>query len=119
MISAAGDYALIRQLSIAPSLTVKLDQGGRVFHTTNRLVGSLGWQIELQKTGFISEAGNCLLLQARVDKRSLIVVLLDSYGRLSRLGDAERIRRWLAGQGASSPGRPSHQPEPARPEPAA
>jgi len=118
MISAAGDYPLIRQLSIAPSLAVKLARGGRVFHTTNRLVGNRVWQLELQKTGFISEAGNCLLLQARVDKRSLIVVLLDSYGRFSRLGDAERIRRWLAGQANSASGL-GRRPEPAIPEPAA
>lgn len=95
LVSAASDYAEIAQWSLAPSLSVRLPRGSRSFHTTNRLVGSPNWQLELQKTGYITEAGNCLLLQARVDNRSLIVVLLDSYGRYSRIGDAERIRRWL------------------------
>lgn len=95
MVAAAGAYTLIRELSLATSLSVRLPGGARSFHTTNRLVGSPNWDLELQKTGYISEAGNCLLLQARVDDRSLIVVLLDSFGRYSRIGDAERIRRWL------------------------
>ena len=95
LVSAASDYVEIAQWSLAPSLSVRLPRGSRSFHTTNRLVGSPNWQLELQKTGYITEAGNCLLLQARVDNRSLIVVLLDSYGRYSRIGDAERIRRWL------------------------
>lgn len=95
LVSAASDYVEIAQWSLAPSLSVRLPRGSRSFHTTNRLVGSPNWQLELQKTGYITEAGNCLLLQTRVDNRSLIVVLLDSYGRYSRIGDAERIRRWL------------------------
>lgn len=95
MVSAASGYPEIARWSLASSLSLRLGQGSRNFHTTNRLVGSANWQLELQKTGYISEAGNCLLLQARVDERSLIVVLLDSAGRYSRIGDAERIRRWL------------------------
>lgn len=95
MVSAASDYAEIARWSLASSMSLRLGHGSRNFHTTNRLVGSPNWQLELQKTGYISEAGNCLLLQARVDDRSLIVVLLDSAGRYSRIGDAERIRRWL------------------------
>ena len=81
LVSAASDYVEIAQWSLAPSLSVRLPRGSRSFHTTNRLVGSPNWQLELQKTGYITEAGNCLLLQTRVDNRSLIVVLLDSYGR--------------------------------------
>ena len=95
MVSAASGYPEIARWSLASSLSLRLGRGSRNFHTTNRLVGSPNWQLELQKTGYISEAGNCLLLQARVDERSLIVVLLDSAGRYSRIGDAERIRRWL------------------------
>ena len=95
MASAAGRYPQIAEMSLATSMTVRLPGGSRSFHTTNRLVGSPNWELELQKTGYITEAGNCLLLQAKVDERSLIVVLLDSWGRYSRIGDAERIRRWL------------------------
>lgn len=98
MIAAAGRYPLIREASVSPSHAVRLARGERVFHTTNRLVASPAWQLDLQKTGYISEAGNCLVLLGKVDRRSVIVVLLDSYGRHSRLGDAERIRRWLATQ---------------------
>ena len=95
MASAASRYPMIAEMSLAPSMTVRLPGGARNFHTTNRLVGSPNWELELQKTGYITEAGNCLLLQARVEDRTLIVVLLDSFGRYSRIGDAERIRRWL------------------------
>jgi D-alanyl-D-alanine endopeptidase (penicillin-binding protein 7) len=98
MIAAAGRYPLIREASVSPSHAVRLARGERVFHTTNRLIASPAWQLDLQKTGYISEAGNCLVLLGKVERRSLIVVLLDSYGRHSRLGDAERIRRWLATQ---------------------
>ena len=65
------------------------------FHNTNRLVAASGWDIGLSKTGFINEAGRCLVMHARVDGRSLTFVLLDSWGKLSRIGDANRIRKWL------------------------
>lgn len=96
MVQAAGRYALIRDMSTASSLAVRLERGTRVFGTTNRLVGSTAWHLDVQKTGYISEAGNCLIMQGRVERRQLVMVLLDSYGRHSRLGDAERIRRWIA-----------------------
>jgi D-alanyl-D-alanine endopeptidase (penicillin-binding protein 7) len=58
-------------------------------------VRSSRWDIGLSKTGYISEAGRCLVMQARIADRSLIIVLLDSWGRLTRIGDANRIKRWL------------------------
>jgi serine-type D-Ala-D-Ala endopeptidase (penicillin-binding protein 7) len=64
---------------------------------TNRLVRNPDWEIGLQKTGFISEAGHTLLMQVKVSGRRLIMVFLDSAGKLSRLGDAERVRRWVEG----------------------
>lgn len=66
------------------------------FRNTNRLIDNPMWQIGLQKTGYISEAGRCLVMQAQMAGRKLIMVLLDSTGKYSRLGDAERIRRWLS-----------------------
>ena len=63
------------------------------------------WEIELSKTGYISEAGRCLVMQVRLAEKDLIVVLLDSWGKHSRVGDANRIRKWLesgAGIGRSS-----------------
>jgi len=65
------------------------------FNNTNRLVRNPAWEIGLQKTGYISEAGQCLVMQARVAGRKLIMVFLDSAGKFSRLGDAERVRRWI------------------------
>jgi len=65
------------------------------FRNTNSLVRSPVWEIGLQKTGYISEAGRCVVMQAQLAGRKLIMVLLDSAGRYSRVGDAERIRRWL------------------------
>jgi len=65
------------------------------FNNTNRLVKNPTWDIALQKTGYISEAGQCLVMQARVAGRKLIMMFLDSAGKLSRLGDAERVRRWV------------------------
>ena len=65
------------------------------FHNTNGLVRNPAWDIGLQKTGYISEAGRCLVMQAQLAGRKLIMVLLDSAGKYSRIGDAERIRRWI------------------------
>ena len=68
--------------------------------TTNRLVKSPNWDIGLQKTGYISEAGQCLVMQTKVAGRQLIMVFLDSAGKLSRIADAERVRRWVENQNA-------------------
>jgi serine-type D-Ala-D-Ala endopeptidase (penicillin-binding protein 7) len=73
------------------------------FNNTNRLVNNPTWEIGLQKTGYISEAGQCLVMQTKVAGRKLIMVFLDSAGKLSRLGDAERVRRWLEAAPAGKP----------------
>ncbi len=65
------------------------------YNTTNRLVKNPNWDIGLQKTGYISEAGQCLVMQAKVAGRKLIMVFLDSAGKLSRIADAERVRNWV------------------------
>jgi len=65
------------------------------YNNTNRLVKSRDWDIGLQKTGYISEAGQCLVMQTKIAGRKIIMVFLDSAGKLSRLGDAERVRRWV------------------------
>lgn len=97
MVAHAAHYPLIREYSTASDLSVRTVSGARVFRTTNRMVGSSEWDLSLQKTGYINESGNCLVMRGRMDGRSTIMVLLDSYGRYSRLGDAQRIRRWLEG----------------------
>jgi D-alanyl-D-alanine endopeptidase (penicillin-binding protein 7) len=66
------------------------------FRTTNALVRSPAWDIVLQKTGYITEAGRCLVMQAKMAGRRLTMVFLDSAGKYSRIGDAERVRRWVS-----------------------
>lgn len=95
MVRAAHAYGQIRRFSTATDLTVDLGPRQTVFRSTNRLVDTPGWEIGLQKTGFISEAGKCLVMQARVDSRSVIIVLLDAAGSQSRFADAQRLRKWL------------------------
>ncbi len=95
LVSAAMAHPIIRQLSTSLDAVMPVGARGMQFHTTNGLVRNPDWDIGLQKTGYISAAGRCLVLQAQVAGRSLIMVLLDSAGKYSRIGDAERIRRWL------------------------
>jgi serine-type D-Ala-D-Ala endopeptidase (penicillin-binding protein 7) len=96
LVKAAKQYPLLRELSTQSSYTL-VDTAGRTtnFHTTNRLVANPNWDIVLQKTGFINAAGQCLVMNTNLEGRSVIMVFLDSAGKLSRLGDAQRVRDWL------------------------
>lgn len=91
---------LLRQLSTSHSHEVAVGNRMLQFNNTNSLVKSDRWDIGLQKTGYISEAGRCLVMQAEVSGRKLIMVFLDSMGKYSRQGDAERVRRWVENLGA-------------------
>jgi D-alanyl-D-alanine endopeptidase (penicillin-binding protein 7) len=104
LVRASERYAVIREYTTTSSR--EMEVLGRVvaFHNTNRLVGSESWDIVLSKTGFINEAGRCLVMQARIEGRPLTIVLLDSYGRLTRIGDANRIRKWLTSQAGQAAG---------------
>ena len=95
LVKEAYRQPLMRELSTSTEALVAVGARTVQFRNTNRLVGSPNWDIGLQKTGYISEAGRCLVMQAQMAGRKLIMVLLDSAGKYSRLGDAERIRRWL------------------------
>jgi D-alanyl-D-alanine endopeptidase (penicillin-binding protein 7) len=95
LVAAAHRDALMRQLTTSPSYEVAVGSRVLQYNNTNGLVRSPDWDIGLQKTGYISEAGRCLVMQARVAGRKLIMVFLDSTGKYSRLGDAERVRRWV------------------------
>jgi len=96
LVREAGKHALIRQLSTSPEYEVAVGRRNVHFRNTNGLVRSGEWDIGLQKTGYIAEAGRCLVMQAQLSGRKLIMVLLDSAGKYSRIGDAERIRKWLS-----------------------
>jgi len=96
MVSAARDYTLISQYTTSTSLSVEGLSGRTMrFGNTNPLVRNTSWDIGLSKTGFINEAGQCLVMQATINHRPVIIVLLDSWGRRTRVGDANRIKRWM------------------------
>ena len=96
LVRAASEHPLIRDLSTTTEASVPVGRQQVQFRTTNGLVRNPEWDIGLQKTGYIAAAGRCLVMQTQVAGRKLIMVLLDSAGKYSRLGDAERIRKWLA-----------------------
>lgn len=97
MVSAASGFETIRDFSTAPALHVTLPNSGRQlgFNNTNSLVKSDGWNIGLSKTGFINEAGKCLVMQAIIGTKPVVIVLMDSWGKFTRIGDANRIKKWL------------------------
>jgi serine-type D-Ala-D-Ala endopeptidase (penicillin-binding protein 7) len=97
MVQAAATYPLIRQFTTTPSHYVEVWPTGQLlgFNNTNSLVKSSEWDIQVSKTGFIREAGKCLVMLATIASRPVIIVLLDSYGRLTRIGDANRVKHWL------------------------
>lgn len=99
LVAEAHSFPMIRDYTTTPSFDVESRTQRRTrvlrFVNSNRLVRSSTWEIGLSKTGYISEAGRCLVMQARIADRPLIIVLLDSWGRFTRIGDANRIKRWL------------------------
>jgi len=106
MVAVAHQYPLIREFTTERQTSVRLTNGQVMsYGNSNQLVSSRDWQIGLSKTGYISEAGRCLVMQATIASRPVIIVLLDSWGRLTRIGDANRIKRWMeARYAANSPG---------------
>jgi D-alanyl-D-alanine endopeptidase (penicillin-binding protein 7) len=92
--TAAAQRPMLRDLSTSRSYEVATGRQVLQYRNSNRLVLSGDWDIGLQKTGYIREAGRCLLMQVNVAGRQLIMVLLDATGPAARLGDAERVRRW-------------------------
>ena len=97
MVEAAAGYPLIREFSVTPSYVVEVQPTGRVlgFNNSNRLVQSSEWDIQLQKTGYIREAGRCLVMLAQIASKPVVIVLLDSVGKYTRLGDATRVKQWI------------------------
>ena len=95
LVNAAHSDALLRELTTSPGYQVAVGSRTLQYNNTNRLVKNPEWDIGLQKTGYISEAGQCLVMQTKIAGRKLIMVFLDSAGKLSRLGDAERVRKWV------------------------
>src|SRR2546423_779785 len=101
LVRAAHGYPLIREYSTRDRATVQAFGRPLAFRNTNGLVRSAHWEIGLSKTGYISEAGRCLVIRVRLASKDLIVVLLDSWGKQSRIGDANRIKKWLESNNAT------------------
>ncbi|HSS46360.1 MAG TPA: serine hydrolase, partial [Burkholderiales bacterium] len=98
MVKASYGYDLIREYTTATSQAVAGAQRksrALSFHNSNRLVKSKSWEIGLSKTGYIHDSGRCLVLQTRIADQPLIIVLLDSWGKYTRIADANRIKRWI------------------------
>lgn len=95
LVKSAYQQPVIRELSVSTGYAMQIGRRHLQFRNTNSLVRDPNWDIGLQKTGYIVEAGRCLVMQARMAGRQLIMVFLDSTGKYSRLGDAQRVRRWL------------------------
>lgn len=98
LVKAAYAHPMIRELSTSPEAQFPIGSHAQQFRNTNGLVHNPAWDIGLQKTGYIAEAGRCVVMQAQLAGRKLIMVLLDSAGKYSRIGDAERLRKWLVEQ---------------------
>lgn len=95
MVDAAHQYPLIREFSTSEEYQVAVKGRAQTFRNTNALVRSDAWHIGLSKTGYISEAGKCLVMQAWFNNKPTIIVLLDSWGKVTRIADAQRIKRWM------------------------
>jgi D-alanyl-D-alanine endopeptidase (penicillin-binding protein 7) len=97
MVQAAAEYPLIRDYSTTPAHFVEIQPTGQTlgFNNSNGLVKSGAWDIQLQKTGYIREAGRCVVMLATIASRPMVIVLLDSIGKYTRMGDAQRVKHWL------------------------
>ena len=112
LVNAAYQYPVLREYSTSSELELPIGKRVVRYGSTNGLTSSPEWEIGLQKTGYISAAGRCLVMQAVIEGQRVVMVLLDSVGKYSRIGDAQRIRQWLeanrptSGAGLSSADQP-------------
>ncbi len=95
LVDVAHHHSILRELTTSPSAQVEVGHRMLQFNNTNRLIKNPSWDIGLQKTGYITEAGRCLVMQTSIAGRKLIMVFLDSIGKTSRFGDAQRVRHWV------------------------
>lgn len=104
MVSAAYRYALVREYTTDADYKVRLGDGRVLqYRNSNGLVNNPSWHIGLSKTGYISEAGRCLVMQAEIASSAVVIVLLDSWGKMSRIGDANRIKKWIESNRSPQP----------------
>jgi D-alanyl-D-alanine endopeptidase (penicillin-binding protein 7) len=101
LVNAAARNDVIREFSTDDRHTVRIGRRRIEYHNTDSLVRGSDWEIIVQKTGYITEAGRCLVLKAVIRGREVVMVLLDSFGKYTRVADARRVRKWLEGRLAS------------------
>jgi D-alanyl-D-alanine endopeptidase (penicillin-binding protein 7) len=97
LVQAAAEYPMIREFTTTPSQLVEMSSTGRTlgFNNSNALVKNQAWDITLQKTGYIREAGKCVVMLVNIASKPFVIVLLDSLGRYTRIADAQRVKYWL------------------------
>jgi serine-type D-Ala-D-Ala endopeptidase (penicillin-binding protein 7) len=97
MVKAAMQYPQIREATTTRSISVRpfKGRGPVTYSNTNRLLKNKTWTIQLSKTGYLNEAGRCLAMHAEIADQSLVIVLLNSFGKLTPFGDSNRIREWI------------------------
>ena len=104
LVIAASKNPTIRRFSTDKHYAVRVHRRLIEFHTTDKLVANPTWKIIVQKTGYITEAGRCLVMDTVIEGRSVVIVLLDSFGKYTRVADAVRIKRWMEAGGADERG---------------
>jgi serine-type D-Ala-D-Ala endopeptidase (penicillin-binding protein 7) len=95
LVIAASHNAVIREYSTDRSYTVRVHRHLVEFRNTDNLVANPTWNIIVQKTGYIAEAGKCLVMEAVIEGRNVVIVLLDSLGKYTRVADAKRVKSWM------------------------
>ena len=95
MVKTANTYPLIRRFSTTGGHAVAIKESIQQFNNTNALVKNPDWEIGVSKTGYINEAGKCLVMQAKIKSTPVVMVLMDSWGKYTRIGDAVRVKKWL------------------------
>ena len=102
LVIAASHEPTIQQYSTDELHAVRVGRKTLEFHNTDQLVRNPAWNIIVQKTGYITEAGKCLVMKTLIRGRAIVIVLLDSFGKYTRVADAQRIRRWLEARPADA-----------------
>lgn len=95
LVMAAAQSPVIRRYSTSRGYTIRSGRHMVAFHNTDALVDRRSWHIIVQKTGFTNAAGHCLVMQARIDNRTVVMVLLNSWGKYTRVADARRVAQWM------------------------
>ena len=101
LVNAASREVMIRQYSTLPTLEVRAGKSMLTYRNTNLLIGKPDWSILVQKTGFTHDAGECLVQQALIGDRTVNMIFMNSWGKLTRTADARRVRRWMDSQAVS------------------